>query len=447
MTTARELARRLRRREISAEEVFREHVQAIERENPKWNAIVTLTLDQAHQAALRADAAAARGEFFGPLHGIPVGHKDLQETRGVRTTFGSPLHAEYVPDFDTEIVRRIQAAGALPMGKTNTPEFGAGSQTFNPIFGATRNPHDGARTCGGSSGGAAVALATGMISLADGSDTGGSLRNPASFCGVTGLRPTPGRVPIVPNRCPDSPLTVNGPMARNSGDAALLFSVMTGDPEPELERDFRGVRVGWLSEIDGMPFEPAVLDTAKAARQRLESIGCRVADVTLDFRGADEAFRILRAREFHALHGDKPVERMKETVQQEIRRGAVLSGEEIRRALSLREEVRGRAFALLAKWEFLALPTVQVLPFPIEQPYVTEINGIPMDTYIDWMRSCYYISILGIPALSTPAGTAPGGLPVGLQLAGRENADWDVLGLGHALETAAASGYDESRRP
>lgn len=437
MTSAREFARLLRARQISAREVLDAHLDVIARRNPELNAIVTLTADLARAQADQADRAAARGEFLGPLHGLPVAHKDLQETRGIRTTFGSPIFAGYVPDFDTEIIHRMRSAGAICLGKTNTPEFGAGSQTFNPVFGKTRNPYDTSKTCGGSSGGAAVALATGMIALADGSDTGGSLRNPASFCGVTGLRPTPGVVPVVPNRCPESPLTVNGPMARNAADAAMLLAVLSGAPSaPAMERDHKGVRVAWLGDIPGMPVDPLVRQVVDTARARLESIGCIVDDAQFDFTGADEAFRLLRAREFHTLHGDKPREQMKATVVQEIERGARIQPADIAAAVTLRTALRERLAAFQRRYEFLVLPTVQVPPFDIEQPFVTNINGVELGSYIDWMRSCYFISILGVPAASTPAGRTAQGLPIGLQIAGRPGADWSVLQLAHAFEQA-----------
>jgi len=437
MNSARELSRRLRTREVSAREVLEQHLDVSDRRNPELNAIVTFTRELARAQADAADRAAARGEFLGLLHGLPVAHKDLQETQGIRTTFGSPLFADYVPDFDTEIVRRMKAAGSVCVGKTNTPEFGAGSQTFNPVFGKTRNPYDLSKTCGGSSGGAAVALATGMIALADGSDTGGSLRNPASFCGVTGLRTTPGLVPIEPNRCPGSPLTVNGPMARDCGDVALLLAVLAGlDDVPSIARDFRGARVAWLGEVPGMPFESVVRDVANGARARFEALGCRVDEATPDFTGADAAFRVLRANEFFRLHHDKPLDRVKETVRQEIERGALLTAEDLAAAQAERSALIARVAVFQDTYEFFVLPTVQVPPFDIEQPYVTSINGTEMSSYIDWMRSCYYVSILGVPALSVPCGFTPEGLPVGLQIVGRAGADWDVLALGQAFEQA-----------
>ena len=431
MLTAREIRRQLLAREVSAREVLETHFDVIARRNPELNAIVTFTPELARAQADAADRAISRGEVLGLLHGLPVAHKDLQETQGIRTTFGSPLFANYVPSFDTEIIKRMKAAGCVCLGKTNTPEFGAGSQTFNPVFGKTRNPYDPAKTCGGSSGGAAVALATGMIALADGSDTGGSLRNPASFCGVTGLRTTPGLVPG------GTTLTVNGPMGRNCGDVALLLAVLAGLTEvPELNRDFRGTRIAWLGEIPGMPFESVVRDTVNRARSRFELVGCLVEEATPEFADADESFRVLRAQEFFALHRDKPRDRVKETVRQEIERGALLTTEDIATAHALRDRLRERINVFQEEFEFFVLPTVQVPPFDIEQPYVTAINGEKLPTYIDWMRSCYYVSILGVPAVSVPCGFTPEGLPVGLQIVGRAGADWPVLALGQAFEQA-----------
>lgn len=440
MTSACELSRQLRAREVSAREVLDLHLDVIRQRNPELNAIVTFTPELARAQADAADRAAARGEFLGLLHGLPVAHKDVQETQGIRTTFGSPLFADYVPTIDTEIVRRMKAAGCVCVGKSNTPEFGAGSQTFNPVFGKTRNPYDLTKTCGGSSGGAAVALATGMIALADGSDTGGSLRNPASFCGVTGLRTTPGLVPTVPNRCPDSPLTVNGPMGRDCGDVGLLLAVLAGLPAvPSLARDFRGTRIAWLGEVPGMPFEAVVRGVVDKARARFEAMGCLVEEATPDFADADAAFRTLRAFEFYTLHHDKPRDRVKETVRQEIERGALLTSDDMAAAHVLRNGLIDRTRAFMETYEFFVLPTVQVPPFDIDQPYVTSINGMDLPTYIDWMRSCYYVSILGVPALSVPCGFTPEGLPVGLQIAGRAGADWDVLRLGQAFEQVIVS--------
>ena len=460
--TAIELTQRIRSRSVSCVEVMEAHLCQIERVNPQVNAIVTLAPEQALERARAADAALQRGNDVGPLHGLPVAHKDLVQTKGMRTTFGSPIYADFVPDVDDLIVTRIRNAGAILIGKTNTPEFGAGSQTFNPVFGATRNPYDLSKTCGGSSGGAAVALACGMLPIADGSDTGGSLRNPASFCNVVGFRPSPGRVPSCSDRAAWQTLSVPGPMARTVADAALLLSAMAG-PHPcspialqkpgahfrqPLDRDFHGVRVAWSRTASGLPIDPEVTAVLEQARPVLEAIGCIVEETEPDFTGADEAFKVWRAWGYEQKLGelaDTHRDRLKETILWEIEQGRALTGPQIGRAERLRTALYHRMRRFMQTYEFLALPVVQVPPFPIEQPYVTEINGVPMDTYIDWMRSCYYISITGFPAISVPAGFTRDGLPVGLQLVGRHHNDFGVLQLAHAFEQA--TGHWRRRPP
>ncbi|MGH7472004.1 MAG: amidase family protein, partial [Longimicrobiales bacterium] len=313
-TSAIELARLIRTRQVSARELLAAHLAQIERVNPRVNAIVTLAAERAQADAARADEALARRRPVGALHGLPIAHKDLVETEGIRTTRGSPFYRDNVPTRDAVLVARIRAAGAITLGKTNTPEFGAGSQTFNTVFGATRNPYDLAKTCGGSSGGAAVALACGMIPIADGSDTGGSLRNPAAFCNVVGFRPAPGRVSRGSGAW--SPLSVAGPMARSVADVALLLSVMAGPDARDaltlaedgaqfrrpLARDFKGVRVAWWNGLGGIPFEPEIRRVVDANRKVFEDLGCIVESAEPDFAGVDEAFPILRYAANHAQY-------------------------------------------------------------------------------------------------------------------------------------------------
>src|SRR6185436_19130404 len=310
--SAVEMARLVRARELSAREVLSAHLAQIERVNPTVNAIVTLVADQAMEQARLADEAMARGREVGPLHGLPIAHKDLQPTKGIRTTFGSPIFRDFIPAEDSLLVERVRQAGAILVGKTNTPEFGAGSQTFNPVFGPTLNPYDRTKTCGGSSGGAAVALACGMLPIADGSDMGGSLRNPASFCHVVGLRPSPGRVPTWPAATAWSSLSVDGPMARSVADAALLLSAMAGpddrspialrDPgapfSAPLGRDFNGVRLAWWTDLGGLPVDSRVRHAVNAQRRVFEALGCRVEDAEPDFTDFDEVFKTLRAMAF-----------------------------------------------------------------------------------------------------------------------------------------------------
>ncbi len=451
--TATDLGRRLRARDLSAVEVMEAHLARIEQVNPRVNAIVTLVPERAMAGARAADEALARDEPVGPLHGLPIAHKDLVLTKGIRTTFGSPIFADLVPEENALIVERLQAAGAITIGKTNTPEFGAGSQTFNLVFGATRNPYDLTKTCGGSSGGAAVALATGMQPLADGSDLGGSLRNPASFCNVVGFRPAAGRVPIWPTEAAWFPLSVQGPMARTVADVALMLSAIAGPDarspiaiaEPgsafarPLERDFRGVRIAWSRNLGGLPVDSRVTTVLEGQRQIFRDLGCAVEEDEPDLEDAREIFQIWRAWSFELGHGDHlrtDRHRLKETVIWNTEQGQRLTGPQLGWAERRRTALYDRVRRFLERYEFLLLPVSQVPPFDIEEPYPTEIAGQPMATYIDWMRSCSDITVTGLPALSVPCGFTPEGLPVGLQIVGRHQDDFGVLQLGHAFERA-----------
>jgi amidase len=455
LATAVELAGLMRSRELSAREVMQAHLAQIERENPKVNAIVTLLPQQALAAATAADKAQARGQATGILHGLPVVHKDLVETKGIRTTYGSPLYKDHVPDFDGLIVERLRAAGAIMLGKSNTSEFGAGSQTFNPVFGATRNPYDLSKTSGGSSGGAAAALASGMVPIADGSDLGGSLRNPASFCNVVGFRPSPGRVPRWPSSMAWNTLSVLGPMARTVQDVALMLAAIAGpdarDPiairEPgalfarSLERDFSGVSVAWGQDFGGLPLDPRVTAVLEGRRHSFEELGCIVEEQEPDFRDADEIFKVLRAWAYAMNLGPllkNKREHIKESVIWNIEQGLELSAGQIGRAEVKRTALYQRVRQFMEEVEFMIFPVSQVPPFPVEQEYVTEINGVQMETYIDWMRSCYYISLLGLPAISVPCGFTEEGLPVGVQIVGRHQDDWGVLQLAYAFQQLTA---------
>ncbi len=448
-----ELARRIRARELSALDLLEAHLAQIERVNPRVNAIITLVTDQAITQAHAADVALARGDAVGPLHGLPVAHKDLFPTKGIRTTSGSPIYADHVPDHSALIVERLQRAGAITIGKTNVPEFGAGSQTFNPVFGATLNPYDTSKTCGGSSGGAAVALACGMIPIADGGDTGGSLRNPAGYCNVVGLRPAPGRVPSWPEQMGWSSLSVDGPMARTVADVALVLSAIAG-PDPRspiaiaepgsrfaqpLDRDFRGTRIAWSRDLGGLPIDPRVTAAIDAQRHVFEALGCAVDDAEPDLSDADEIFKVLRAWSYELSFSEllrTHRNRIKDTVIWNTEAGMRLSGPDIARAERQHTALYHRVREFMATYEFLICPVSQAPPFDVTQPYLTAINGVPMDTYIDWMRSCYYISVTGHPAISVPCGFTPEGLPVGVQIVGRHQDELGVLQLAYAFEQA-----------
>lgn len=455
------LATLLRGGEVSAREVIAAHIGRIEAADGAVNAVVTRCFEQAMAKAAAADQALARGEPPGLLHGLPVAHKDLIDTAGLRTTYGSPLFAEHVPERDELVVSRMSAAGAISLGKTNVPEFGAGSHTVNRVFGATRNPYDLSRSAGGSSGGAAAALAARMVCLADGSDLGGSLRNPASFCNVVGLRPSPGRVPRWPVTDPADLLGVEGPMARTVADAALLLAVQSGaDPRATLAldaapprladpgdvrrllaRDLRGLRVAWSADL-GLPVEPVVRATLAPARKVLADLGGQVSDAMPDLAGADEVFRTWRALRFVTAFGPLRHEHpgsLGPNVAWNIERGLELTVADLSRATVLWAALADRISAFFAEFDVLACPVSQVAPFGVDLDWVHEIDGVPQETYLDWMRSAYLISVTGLPAISVPAGFTPDGLPVGLQLVGRRRADWDLLSVAAAFE--AATGY------
>lgn len=461
-TSATELAARIRRKEVSAVEVMQAHLAQIERVNPTVNAIVTLDAEGAMQKARAADARHAKGEPVGPLHGLPIAHKDLFLTRGMRTTFGSQIFRDNVPERSHLLVERAWNAGAICVGKTNTPEFGAGSQTFNAVFGATRNPFDLTKTCGGSSGGAGVALATGMVPLADGSDLGASLRNPANFCNVVGLRPSPGRVPVYPAKHLWGTLSVEGPMGRTVEDTALLLSVQSGFDHrvpiaiqgggehfrAPLKRDFKGTRIGFAPGFGGqVPVDKRVETIIASHARTFTDLGCVLDDAIPDFSGAHEVFLNLRAHLFELNNGeylDKHRDKLKATVIWNIEQGRKLTAADIARADAERTRILDRVSKFFETHDYLVIPVNQVLPFDIDKEYVDEINGEKLGDYLSWMKSCYYITITGHPAISVPAGFTDEGLPVGIQIVGRSFADLAVLQLAYAFEQATQIGL---RRP
>ena len=451
----------VRRRKLSAREVMQAHLKQIKRVNPRVNAMVTLVPeDELMAQADAADEALAKGKWLGPLHGLPVGVKDLNETKGIRTTFGSPLHKDYIPDFDCRVVQREKEAGAIVIGKTNVPEFGLGSQTFNPVFGPTHNPYDVTKTCGGSTGGGSVALACGMVPLADGSDMGGSLRNPPNFCNIVGIRPSPGRVPDVPTELGWFTLSVPGPVARNVTDCAFFLSVLSGfdrhypisidQPGAQfaqpLDRSFKGVRVAMFRDL-GLPWDPEVKSAVQSQRKVFESLGCIVEDAEPDFSDANECFLAWRhwATELSfgdllATHGDQ----LNQYIHWHVEEGRKLTGPYLSRIEAKRTALYERLCAFKGEYDFFILPVNQVLPFDVNTHYPTEIAGVKMENYIAWMKSAYYISTAGNPAMSVPCAFSASGLPIGIQIVGRHHDDWGVLQLGYAFEQATGIG---KRRP
>ena len=457
-----DMADLIRQKKLSARELMQAHLKQIGRVNPKVNAVVThVPEEQLMAQAAAADESLAKGKWLGPLHGLPIGVKDLHETAGIRTTYGSPLHRDFVPDFDCRVVQREKAAGAIVIGKTNVPEFGLGSQTFNPVFGPTRNPYDVTKTCGGSTGGGAVALACGMVPLADGSDMGGSLRNPPNFCNVVGIRCSPGLVPDVPTNLGWFTLSVPGPVARNVTDCAFFLSVLAGYDrhypisieqsaeqfaKPLAGRSFKGVRVAMFKDL-GLPWEPDVKNAVQAQRKVFESLGCIVEEAEPDFRDANECFIAWRHWSTELAFGDllaSKGDQLNEYIHWHVEEGRKLTGPYLSRVEAKRTALFQRMVAFLNQYEFFLMPVNQVLPFGVTTHYPTEIAGTKMENYIAWMKSAYYISAVGNPAISVPCAFSPSGLPIGLQIVGRLHDEWGVLQMAYAFEQATNIG---KRRP
>jgi len=457
-STAREMVASIRSRAISARELLELHLTRIAERNVQLNAIVSLDEERARAGASAADETTARGGALGPLHGLPFAFKDTHDVAGWRTTYGSPLFADHVPDADDLVVERIRGAGAVTIGKTNVPEFATGSHTFNAVFGTTLNPVDPTRSAGGSSGGAACALRAGMVPLADGSDMGGSLRNPASFCGVVGLRPSLGRVPSWPTDNLWETTSTSGPLARNVDDLALLLSVIAGPDDrvptalaaagdafaapPEVALD--GLRVALSPDLGGLlEVDTEVRRVVEEAGASLAGSGAAVETAYPDLAEADDTFRTLRAWLFQAGFGELLAahpDSFKQSLADNIRAGESLTGADVARAYRQRSALSERMRRFFGAYDALVLPTSQVPPFPADQEYPHDINGRPMATYLDWMRSAYVITVTGCPAISLPAGETTDGLPVGVQIVAPFGADARLLGIARAFERLREAG-------
>ena len=460
--SARQLAGQVRARQVSARELMTAFLSQINRLNPHLNAIVAKLDDDACLAlADAADRALARGDAVGPLHGLPTAFKDLESAAGFRFTRGSPIYQDTVGTEDTALVARIRRAGAIPIGKTNVPEFGMGSHTYNNVYGTTRNPYDRSKSAGGSSGGAGAALAAGMLPFADGGDLGGSLRNPANFNNIVALRPSVGLVSNAPVQMPFVGVSVKGPLARSVSDAAFLLSIMAGadarDPmgfaaTPEafagpLDRSFKGARVAWCPDLGGLPLDRRVRRVLDSQRQTFEGLGCIVEDACPDFGNVDEIFVTLRTWASWNVYGTMLAEhrsQMKPEAIWDIEKGKALSGEDVARALMQQGQLLDRVRQFQERYEFLVCAVNQVPPFDAAESWPRSIEGVPMENYISWMKTTYWISTTCRPAISVPAGFTDDGLPVGVQIVGRYRDDLNVLKIAHAFEQATNVG---ARRP
>jgi amidase len=459
--TAAALSAAIRAREVSCREVMTASLDRIDRLNPAVNAVISLREREELLAEADArDTQLARGEVMGWMHGFPHAVKDLANTRGIRTTYGSPFMAENIPPQDTLFVERIKRDGGIIIGKTNVPEFGLGSHSYNTLHGVTRNAWDQSRSAGGSSGGAAVAVALGMVPVADGSDFGGSLRNPAAWNNIFGLRPSAGRVPSWPQQeVFFSQLATDGPMARNVTDLALLLSTMAGrdaraalslDEPPEvfarsLAADVRGTRVGWLGGYAGaLPMEAGVIETCRQGLSALESIGCRVEEARLPLSREQVWETWLATRHFLVMgslmpHYQDPEKRaqLKPEAIWEVEGGLKMTALEAQRGSIQRTTLYQAMLNLFTQFDVLVLPTAQCFPFPAEWDWPKEIAGTPMDTYHRWMEVVFLGSLSGCPVLSVPAGFGgEAGLPMGLQIIAPPRQDLALLRLAHAYEQA-----------
>jgi amidase len=454
---ALELSRMIHAREVSCREVMAAYLAQIERINPQVNAIVSLRpAEQLLAEADECDRQLALGQSRGWMHGMPQAIKDLAATAGLRTTMGSPLFADQIPEHDAISVGRVRASGAIIIGKTNVPEFGLGSQSYNTLFGTTRNAYDLSKVAGGSSGGAAVALATRMLPVADGSDMMGSLRNPAGFNNIFGLRPSQGRVPHGP--APElfvAQLSTEGPMGRTVADVAQLLSTQAGfdaraplsQNAPalfagSLQRDFKGARLGWLGDYNGyLPMEEGVMALCESALEDFTQLGCTVEACQPDYPMA-QLWRSWLVHRHWLIHGSlakayaHPQLRglLKPEAQWEVEGGLHLSGEQVFQASQDRSDWYRALSKLFERYDFLLLPSAQVFAFDADQHWPTEIAGRPMDTYHRWMEVVIGATLAGLPAMSIPVGFNPAGLPMGLQIIGPAQADWAVLQLAHAHE-------------
>ena len=450
-TSAKDLLSDLALRRVSAEEVMRMTLDRITEVNGRVNAIVALRDAEAlmDEARMLDD-----GPVKGALHGLPIAVKDLVNVAGVLSSQGSLLFRDHVPRRDDLIAARMRAAGAILIGKTNVPEFGLGSHTFNPVYGPTRNPYDPARSCGGSSGGAAVALATGMVALADGSDMMGSLRNPAAWNNVYGFRPSWGRVPSEP--VGDGylhQLSTLGPMGRSPEDIGLLLDVMSGadvrmphgvdrpDVSPVLPADLAGLRIGWLGNWGGaFPYEAGVSELSEVALEVFAGLGARVEAVPPPFDAARiwDSWVILRS--WSVASSLEPFsdrrDMLKDSAQWELEQGLALSAMDVHRASVVRTEWFRRAAAVFSDYDVLVLPSAQVWPFDVDQAYPAEIAGRSMDSYHRWMQVVTPVSLLGLPCLALPAGFGAQGLPMGVQLFGPHGSDARILAIGAAYHEA-----------
>jgi|SRR5579862_2431764 len=457
--SARELAELIRDRSVSPVEVLDAHLAAIEQINPKLNAIVTLAAEQARDAAQTAESAVMHNEPLGLLHGIPVAIKDITPTAGIRTTYGSPLYRENIPTEDAEVVRRLKVAGAIIIGKTNTPEFACGAYTHNGVFGATLNPWNPRLSPAGSSGGSAVAVATGMVPIAQATDFGGSIRVPAAFCGIVGIRPTPGLVPSYPMPLAWDPGQTNGPLARNAQDAALMLDAMVGFSSlspisvappwqsalDEVERRTgpKGLRIAYAPDIAGIGVDAEVEARCREAAVRLRDAGGTVEEIDFSASDGRAPYRVWRGlwmvgQQYQRL---SELEQFGEALKGNVRAGLKMTALDFAAAEQERQEVFHRFRTLFERFDALLTPVAPVQPFPVEKNSPDQINGKKFDNYIDWIAPAFLVTLVSLPAASAPAGLTSDGLPVGIQIVAPRFEEPTILSLAGLIHRQSGVGW------
>jgi amidase len=457
--SARELAALIRARQASPVEVLEAHLEVIARANPGLNAIVTLAADRALKQARRIETALMHGDVLGPFAGLPVAVKDVTATAGIRTTYGSPLYEHHVPEEDAEVVHRLKAAGAIVLAKTNTPEFAAGAHTVNALFGVTRNPWNAALSPAGSSGGSAVAVATAMVPLAQGTDFGGSVRVPAAFCGIVGIRPTPGLIPNHPMPLAWDPGQMHGPLARSAEDAALMLDAMVGFSRLSpisvappwdsalaiVERcdDARGLHIAYVADIAGIGVEPEIEGICRQAVQRLEQAGAAVEEIAFDASSGRDPYQTWRGawmvgQQFARL---SELAALGDNLRRNVEAGLKLTARDLAAAEAQRLELFLRFQELFQKFDLLLTPTAPVRPFPVESNFPDEINGRRLESYIDWIAPCFLITLMSLPAASVPAGLTKDRLPVGLQIVAPRFEEPRILALAKLVQQLNPIGW------
>ncbi len=457
--SAGELVALVKSREITPVEILDAHLSAIDRINPKLNAIVTLAAGQAREAAVAAGDAVTRGGALGFLHGLPIGIKDVTPTAGIRTTFGSPLFKDYVPTEDAEAVRRLKSAGAIILAKTNTPEFAAGANTFNDVFGVTRNPWNPALSPSGSSGGSAAAVASGMLPLAQGTDFGCSIRMPAAFCGIVGIRPTPGLTPNYPMPLAWDPGQVHGPLARTAEDAALMLDALVGfsrlSPisvappwksalaEVEASRDAKGLRIAYITDIAGIGVDTELDAICRSTALSLRDAGASVEEISFDASDGKVPYQAWRGLWMvgQQLANLERLEEFGPNLKGNVKAGLKVTPLDFAVAETARAALFQKFRELFERYDLLLTPASPVKQFPVEQNFPTEVSGKRLENYTDWMAGSFLITLMSLPAGSVPAGKTSDGLPVGMQIVGARFEEPKILSLAKLIQRMHPIGW------